>query len=104
MLGLISRHPRHPTIGGGADGAHVKHFIRSQAFKRFFPHVRGDDVYAIVRGYMSFGKRGPCGEGTYPLVDANGERWEFTLKSFCNSYDLLTFGVIERRLPILLVG
>ncbi|WP_171948025.1 hypothetical protein [Bradyrhizobium erythrophlei] len=41
---------------------------------------------------------------THPLIDANGDRWEFTLKSFCNSYDLLTFGVIKRRSPILLVG
>ena len=104
VFGLISRHPRHPTIGGNTDGGNVKHFIRSRGFKKFFPQVTGDDVYAIIRSYMSFAKRGPCGEGTYPLIDANGDRWEFALRSFCNSYDLLTFGVIKRRSPILLVG
>ena len=33
ILGLIGRHPRHPDIGGGADGANIRHFIRSRAFR-----------------------------------------------------------------------
>jgi hypothetical protein len=104
VLGLISRHPRHPSIGGGADGAHVRHFIRSRAFRRFFPGVTADDIYGIVRSYIRFSKRGPCGDGAHPLIDANGERWEFAFQSFCNSYDLLTFGTLTRRVPAALIG
>jgi hypothetical protein len=83
VLGLISRHPRRPTIGGGADGANVRHFIRSPAFRKIFPQVTGDEVYRIVRSYVTFANRGPCGTGSYPLFDANGERWEFVFESFC---------------------
>jgi hypothetical protein len=104
VLGLIGRHPRHPTIGGGTDSANVRHFIRSPAFRRFFPHVTADDVYGIVRRYVSFSKRGPCGAGSHPLIDANGERWEFVFHSFCNGYDLLTFGTISRRMPVIVGG
>ncbi len=104
ILGLISRHPRHPSIGGGADGANVRYFIRSRAFKKVFPHVTGDEVYTIVRRYVHFSKRGPCGEGSYPLVDANGDTWEFQFQSFCNSYDLLTFATVSKRLSLVVSG
>jgi hypothetical protein len=103
VVGLIGRHPRHPAIGGGADGANVRHLIRSRAFRQFFPQVTADDLYAIVRGYVRFSKRGPCGDGTCPLIDANGERWEFVFQSFCNGYDLLTFGTVTRRMPAVLI-
>jgi hypothetical protein len=104
VLGLIGRHPRHPDIGGGADGSNVRHFIRSRAFRKIFPHVAADDVYAIVRRYVHFSKRGPCGEGSYPMVDANGDAWEFRFWSFCNSYDLLTFATISKRLSLVVGG
>jgi hypothetical protein len=104
VLGLVGRHPRHPSIGGGADGANVRYFIRSRAFRKFFPQVAGDDVYAIVRRYVHFSKRGPCGEGSYPLVDANGDTWEFRFQSFCNSYDLLTLANVSKRLSLVVGG
>jgi hypothetical protein len=89
----------YPNIGGTAVGANVRYFISSPALRKFFPHVTDDDVYAIVRRYVHFSKRGPCGEGMYPLVDANGDTWEFKFQSFCNSYDLQTF-----EAPSLVVG
>ncbi len=104
VLGLIGRHPRHPKIGGGTDNVNVRHFIRSRAFRLCFPQVTADDVYGIVRKYVSFSQRGPCGQGTYPLVDANGDRWEFNFESFCNSYDLLTFGMVTRRTRTIVAG
>lgn len=33
--------------------------------------VADDDVYAIFRGYMRFGKQSLCCEGPYPSIDAN---------------------------------
>ena len=30
VVGLISRHPRHPHIGGASDGGNCRHFIRSR--------------------------------------------------------------------------
>jgi hypothetical protein len=86
---------------------HLAILLPTDAYVRFlrsFPQVAADDVYGVFRGYMRFGKQGLCREGPYPSIDANGDRWEFTLKRFRDSYDLLTFGAIERRLPSLLVG
>ena len=103
VLGLIGRHPRYAVIGG-ASGANVRYFIRSRGFRKFFPHITADDVYGIVRRYVGFQKRGPCGQGEYTLVDANGDRWEFAFESFCNSYDLLTFGTVSKRMPVIVGG
>ena len=90
ILGLISRHPRHPSIGGGADGANVRYFIRSRAFKKVFPHVTGDEVYTIVVGTFISRSAGPAEKDPNPLVRRNGvDTWEFQFQSFCNSYDLL---------------
>lgn len=99
VLGLISRHPRHPQIGGSSDGGNCGHFIRSPAFRRAFPHIFADDVYRIVGSYITFCARGPAGAATHPIQDANGEVWEFRFQSFCNRYDLLTFGEAVRKLP-----
>ena len=99
VVGLISRHPRHPKIGGGPDGNSCRHFIRSQGFRNVFPHIVANDIYGIVRSYVDFRSKGPTGDATEPLQDANGEFWEFRFESFCNGYDLLTFGIALRQLP-----
>lgn len=99
VVGLISRHPRHPKIGGGPDGNNCRHFIRSQGFRNVFPHIVANDIYGIVRSYVDFRSRGPTGDATKPMQDANGEFWEFRFESFCNGYDLLTFGIALRQLP-----
>jgi hypothetical protein len=97
VLGLIGRHPRHPTIGSSADNLNVRHFIRSRGFRRRFSHVTESDIYAVIRSYIGFSKRGPCGSGIHPLTDANGDKQMFAFESFCNGYDLLTFGTCLRR-------
>lgn len=101
VFGLISRHPKHRKIGGARDGGNCRHFIRSPAFRRAFPHIFADDVYRTVRSYITFCAKGPAGEATAPIQDANGEVWEFRFESFCNGYDLLTFGEAIRKLPAL---
>jgi hypothetical protein len=57
-----------------------------------------------IPSVRSFSKRGPCGEGSYPLVDANGDTWEFRFQSFCNSYELLTFATVSKRLSLVVGG
>lgn len=99
VVGLISRHPRRPKIGGGPNGESCRHFIPSHGFRNFFPHVVATDIYRIVKSYVDFRSRGPTGETSVAMKDANGEMWEFRFESFCNGYDLLTFGVALKRLP-----
>jgi hypothetical protein len=103
VVGLIGRHPRHPTIGCTSEGGDIRHFIRSRGFRLGFANVNATEIYRIIRSYIGFSKRGPCGSATRPLVDANGDQWEFGFQSFCNTYDLLTFGVSIRRRPFVSV-
>ncbi len=93
-IGLISRHPNHQHIGGGPDGSDCKHFVRSSGFRDQFPDIKADDIYKIVQGYSSFNSKGPVGDLSTVLINANGESVEFYFESFCNSYDLLTLGVV----------
>jgi len=88
VVGLISLHPHHTNIGGGHDGSPCGHFIRSKGFRRQFPHIMSGDIYGIVWQYAGFQTRGPVGEGTFPLTDANGEMHEFRFESFSNGYRL----------------
>jgi hypothetical protein len=99
VVGLIGRHPLHPTIGAGPNGEDYRHFIPSHGFKTFFPHITAPDIYQIVASYVDYRRKGPTGEALEPLVDVNGNIWEFRFESFCNSYDLLTFGIAIKRLP-----
>lgn len=66
--------------------------------------MAADGVYCVGRSYVCFFKRLPSGDGAFPLVDANRERWEFAFQRFCNSFDLLTFGTLTRRMPTVLIG
>lgn len=99
IVGLISRHPRYPKVGGGSNGESCRHFIPSHGFRNLFPHIVAEDIYRIVDSYVDHRPRGPTGQSLQVLTDANGEVWEFRFESFCNSYDLLTFGVALKRLP-----
>lgn len=99
VVGLISQHPKRPSIGGGLDGDPCKHFIRSHGFRTQFPHVTSTEIYQIVRSYADFRARGPNGQATVPLTNANHELWEFRFESFCNGYDFLTFATAVRALP-----
>lgn len=98
VVGLISRHPKSPKIGGGADGADCTHFIRSNGFIRQFPNIDEQAIYAIISRYVTFRTRGPVGNSTEQLTDVNGDTHEFYFDSFSNGYSLLTFGFAQKKL------
>ncbi|MCR4347719.1 MAG: hypothetical protein NUV55_11040 [Sulfuricaulis sp.] len=98
VVGLISRHPKHPEIGGGTDGADCTHFIRSIGFLRQFPNFDAEAIYAIVSRYVTYRPRGPVGSSTEQLTDINGDTYEFYFDSFSNSYSLLTFAFAKKKL------
>jgi len=47
---------------------------------------------------------GPAAKDRTPLVNANGDTWEFRFQSFCNSHDLLTFATVSKRLSLVVGG
>lgn len=96
MFGAIGRHPHYSDIGHREDGDGVAYFIKSDAFHERFPGVSKDDVFHAMFTYANRRKRGPIGEGMYVLTDADGNQCEFHMKSFSNSYDVLTLGKFVR--------
>lgn len=93
-LGLISRHPRHPEIGGSHDGAPVRHFIFSRSFRERFSRTTADIVLSRVGSYVTWSTKGPVGEAEILLFDDTGNAHRFLFSSFSNGHDLLSFGVL----------
>lgn len=97
VFGMVSRHPHYPEIGARDDGSDVGYFFRSQAFRTRFGNVEESDAFAALSSYANMKKRGPIGEDICPLIDVNGDAFDFQMFSFSNTYDLLTFGVCVGR-------
>lgn len=92
MFGLVSCHPRHPHIGSGPNGERVRYFIRSPGFRLRFGNVTEQQAFKLVQDNARWGQRGTILEGVYPLMNLNGERYDFKVESFCNGHALLTVG------------
>lgn len=91
-FGMVSRHPYYQNIGkGGADGP-VRHFIQSPLFREQFANVTNSQTYEAMKSYLTTKRSGPLGEGEVVLTDKNGTDIVFFMSTFCNRYDLLTYG------------
>jgi hypothetical protein len=95
VVGLISRHPKHKQINSDPSGAPVRHFIYSKGFRQQFARTSSTIVFEIVKSYVTWQTKGPVGEGDVVLMDDNGQKREFHFSSFCNSHDVLTFGILK---------
>ena len=92
-VGLVTCHPRKAT---GVDVDDVKYFIRSPAFANEFGAVTAASLFTAVKG-RCFGRRGPIGDGEFPLGNSRGESVDFCFETFFNGHDALT---LVRRKPI----
>lgn len=99
VFGLLTTHPHHPEIGAQDDGRPVRYFIRSRAFREQFGGVAPEAAYGLVERHASRRSRGPVFDASDELTNANGQRCEFRLESFCNTHALLTYGVFVRVTP-----
>ncbi|WP_315731536.1 MULTISPECIES: DUF955 domain-containing protein [unclassified Bradyrhizobium] len=100
VFGMVTAHPFHPEIGATDDGKPVRYFIRSRAFREYFAGVTPEIAYALIERNATRRKRGPVFDASDVLLNANGERCEFRLESFCNSHALLTYGTFVGIRPI----
>ena len=94
VFGIISSHPRHLDIGSGENGEKVRYFMRSRAFCEQFSNINEDQIYSILQRAATWAKRGTVVDCTSLLRNRNGEEFEFRVESFCNTYSLLTYGVM----------
>lgn len=92
MFGLISRHPRHPGVGGSPNGRDVHHFVVNDAFAQQFSRTNAEVAYALLARHSTWSKRGPIMQATDGITDDNELRREFSVEAFCNSYQVLTLG------------
>lgn len=95
-FGLISRHPYHGGICPKAGNDNVAYFPRSQGLIERFPGLNHDIAYSAVVQHAGTRKSGPVGHGESIFYDANGEAHIFEIYSFCNTYDLLTYGIYRK--------
>jgi hypothetical protein len=91
-VGLVTCHPRKAS---GVDADDIKYFIRSSAFMTEFAAVTAASLFNVVKG-KCFGRRGPLGDGEFPLSNARGESVDFCFETFFNGHDALT---LVRRKP-----
>ncbi len=95
MVAIVSQHPFHPTRD--FDPAKpCRYCVESPAFRARFGQMSETALFAVLRRYCSFKRRGPLGAGEMILTDRNGDRHVFFFESFSNTYDVLTLGVYVR--------
>jgi hypothetical protein len=100
VFGLVSQHPHYPEIGEGRDDQPWRDFPRSRAFRRTFARVTAPQAFALIGRHATYRKRGPVIAGTDAIADDNGVMHEVRLEGFCNTYSVMTLGVILRVMPV----
>ena len=95
-IGLVSQHPQSAT-----GSKPIRYFIRSKSFSKAFPDVTDGEIFAAIASYCYRTGGGPLGQETFCLTDAAGQAHEFLLESFSNTYEVLTLGTYQKRIPSL---
>lgn len=88
-LGVVGQHPHHDRHEIDAHEP-FRYFIRSRKFLEQFSSITDTDVFAMVKSYCSWKKRGPLGQKELILTDENGDEHAFLFETFSNSYDIFT--------------
>jgi hypothetical protein len=96
VFGVISIHPKHPSVGQHDGPDAWRYFIRSQGFRSRFGNVLPEDLYPLIERHVSHRKTGPVLAADEVLTDTAGALWEFHLESFSNGHALLTVGYLLR--------
>ena len=96
VFGVISIHPKHPTVGRHDGPDAWRYFIRSLGFRSRFGKVLPEHLYPLIERLSSQRKTGPVFVADELLTDAAGASWEFRLESFSTGHALLTVGYALR--------
>jgi len=96
LFGVISIHPRYPTIGKHDGPDAWRYFIRSSGFRARFGNLMPENIYALIERLSSHRRTGPIFSADELLTDDAGVDWEFRLESFSTGHALLTVGCALR--------
>jgi hypothetical protein len=91
-VGVISEHPRYTTEQFNAADP-CKYFIRSRMFEERFGNLSEVEVFAKIRDYCKFSRKGPLGGAEVVLRDSQGLDHVFVLETFHNTHEALTLGI-----------
>jgi hypothetical protein len=72
-------------------------FHSTRKFLEQFFSITDTDMFAMVKSYCSWKKRGPLGQKELILTDENGDEHIFLFETFSNSYDIFTLITYGRR-------
>jgi hypothetical protein len=99
VFGLVSQHPHYPDIGEGRDGQPWRDFPRSPAFRKKFSRITPAQMFELIGRHATNRKAGPVIAGTDVITDDNGAVHEVRLEGFCNTYSVMTLGIVTRIVP-----
>ena len=104
VFGLVSQHPHYPNIGEGRAGRPWRDFPRSRIFRAQFSRITADHVFELIGRHATRKRSGPVIAGTDVVTDDNGIPHEVRLEGFCNTYSVMTLGVVTNsamaRIPM----
>lgn len=93
-FGMVSQHPHYVSVEKPA----VRYFVVSRSFEEKFSSVADTSVFRRISRCCSYRKRGPLADEVIEITDDNGNRHEYHLECFSNSYDVLTLGTFSGAL------
>lgn len=99
-VGVISGHPNHLPEDFKPINP-CEYLIRSRSFVAQFTSIDELTVFAAVRGYCKWVKRGPLGADEVLLKDMAGKEHIFEFETFYNGYQALTLGLYKMPRPTL---
>ena len=94
-LGMVTQHPKYPDDRFDPDNP-CRYFISSKRFAGEFSNVTEKEAFAIVRGVTTYKKGGPIAGGDVVLTNDRGESHVFSLETFFNRHEALTF-IIHKK-------
>jgi len=92
VVGIISEHPRYSTTVLTAGDVPIKYTFYSASFSNLIGRVPDAMLWSAIRSYCSYAKRGPLGQGEFPLTSASGLQLDFSFETFHNGHEALSLG------------
>ena len=103
-LGMVSQHPKYPDERFDPNEP-CRYFIRSKRFASEFSNVTEQEAFGIVQDSCTYRKGGPIAGGDIVLRNDRGEKHVFSLETFYNRHEALTFMTYKKPCaPLLAVS
>jgi hypothetical protein len=105
IVGIVSEHP-HRLPDDFDFAAPCRYTIQSPFFRARFSRTTEALLFERISSYCDKRSGGPIGSATLPLIDDNGDAFEFKFESFCfrfangasQGFQVLTLGIENSKM------